>query len=471
VRVLGKCGGYLSDILDAMRWAAGLAVGGVPDNLNPAQVLNLSLGGSGACGVTEQDTIDEIIAAGAVIVVAAGNESTDAKNSSPGNCDGVVTVAANGRTGDRASYSNFGSVVEITAPGGTFGANGVLSTLDGGATTALLDDDYAFYSGTSMATPHVAGVVSLMLSIDPPPALTPAEVTMILQQSATAFPGGSTCTTAICGAGIVDAAAAVAMAAVANTAPVADAGADQNVVALDAVTLDGSASSDAESALGFAWSQVSGPAVALSGAATAAPAFTAPNRNATLVFQLTVADADDWIDQDRVTVRVDGPDAPQLDQIDDQTVTEGADLVFGIDATDADSGAPLLAADDLPDGASFDADTGEFRWIGAAPVGEYDVTFTATDADEPDLTDSETVTITVEADADDDPEPEPDNGGDSGDSGGSGGCSFTDRTGVPAGAPGSMLVLAGPLLWPWLRRALRPPARVAVTGAESRRPR
>lgn len=108
VRVLGKCGGYFSDIIDGMRWAAGLTVAGVPANTTPAKVLNLSLGGSGTCSTPEQDAIDEIVAAGAVVVVAAGNESRDARDASPGNCDGVITVAATGRFGSIASYSNFG---------------------------------------------------------------------------------------------------------------------------------------------------------------------------------------------------------------------------------------------------------------------------------------------------------------------------------------------------------------------------
>jgi serine protease len=115
VRVLGKCGGFLSDIVDGMLWAAGLADSGLPDNLvnaNPADVLNLSLGGPGACGTTEQNAIDQIVAAGKVVVVAGGNSSTslDLFSESPANCSGVITVAATTRTGGRASYSSFGSI-------------------------------------------------------------------------------------------------------------------------------------------------------------------------------------------------------------------------------------------------------------------------------------------------------------------------------------------------------------------------
>jgi serine protease len=213
VRVLGKCGGYTSDIVDGMRWAAGLSVSGVPSNPYAAKVLNLSLGGSGACTSTYQNAITEITAAGAVVVVAAGNSNANASNYSPASCAGVLTVAATGKVGNRAYYSNYGTSVEIAAPGGDANADGsngtILSTLNAGTTTPGADA-LAYYQGTSMATPHVAGIVSLMLSRNP--GLTPAQVTQILQATVTAFPAGSSCTTSLCGAGIVNAAAAVAMA-------------------------------------------------------------------------------------------------------------------------------------------------------------------------------------------------------------------------------------------------------------------
>ncbi len=211
VRVLGKCGGNLSDIADGMRWAAGLAVPGVPANANPAEVLNLSLGGSGACGPTYQDAVDQIVAAGATVVVAAGNSNANASNFRPANCNGVITVASTKRDGGRAYYSNFGSVVEVAAPGGETFANasdGVLSTLNSGTTTPAADI-YAFYQGTSMAAPHVAGVAALLYERDP--SITPAGVLATLQGTAQPFPSVTVrqCDTSNCGAGIVDAGAAV----------------------------------------------------------------------------------------------------------------------------------------------------------------------------------------------------------------------------------------------------------------------
>ena len=209
VRVLGKCGGYTSDIIDGMRWAAGLSVTGVPNNPHPAKVLNLSLGGSGTCPAPWQLAINAVNAAGAVVVVAAGNSNANAANYTPASCNGVITVGATNRNGVRASYSNYGSVVDISAPGGQMppSSNGVLSTLNAGTTTPGTDN-YAFYQGTSMAAPHVAGVVSLMVGLRP--ALNWSLVETILKNTAKPFGPGHTCTGATtCGAGIVNAHAAL----------------------------------------------------------------------------------------------------------------------------------------------------------------------------------------------------------------------------------------------------------------------
>ncbi|WP_157267459.1 S8 family peptidase [Azohydromonas aeria] len=201
VRVLGRCGGYNSDIADGMVWAAGGSVYGVPANPNPARVLNLSLGGSGLCSTTYQNAVNAARARGAVVVVAAGNANVDAANTAPANCAGVVTVAAVGRTGAKASYSNYGAVVDLAAPGGDSGA-GILSTLNAGTSTPGADS-YAYYMGTSMATPHVAGVAALMLSRNP--TLTPDDVETRLKGAVRPFPGACNG----CGTGLLDANAAV----------------------------------------------------------------------------------------------------------------------------------------------------------------------------------------------------------------------------------------------------------------------
>ena len=152
VRVLGKCGGYLSDIADAMRWAAGLSVPGTPLNANPARVINLSLGGSGACSATLQSAVDSVIAAGTVVVAAAGNNAGDAGNFQPANCNGVIAVSATTRAGPEQAIAISGATVAISAPG-----SGVLSTVNTG-TFGPVADTYATYSGTSMAAPHVTGL-------------------------------------------------------------------------------------------------------------------------------------------------------------------------------------------------------------------------------------------------------------------------------------------------------------------------
>ncbi|MEY2687138.1 MAG: hypothetical protein RL375_1336, partial [Pseudomonadota bacterium] len=211
LRVLGRCGGYTSDIADAIVWAAGGSVTGVPTNPTPAKVLNLSLGGRGACDLTTQNAINAARSRGAVVVVAAGNSAADAGGFSPASCAGVVSVAAVGRTGARASYSNYGSTVDLAAPGGD-GANGILSTLNAG-TSAPGADAYRSYMGTSMAAPHVAGVVALMRARNP--SLTPDQVEALLKSSAAARGFPIACSQ--CGSGLLDAQRAIVAAGGAST--------------------------------------------------------------------------------------------------------------------------------------------------------------------------------------------------------------------------------------------------------------
>ncbi|UOT00078.1 S8 family serine peptidase [Xanthomonas arboricola] len=199
VRVLGKCGGSLSDIADAIIWASGGSVSGVPANANPAEVINMSLGGGGTCSTTMQNAISGAVSRGTTVVVAAGNDSANVSGSLPANCANVIAVAATTSAGAKASYSNFGTGIDVSAPG-----SAILSTLNSGTTTPG-SASYASYNGTSMAAPHVAGVVALVQSVAPS-ALTPAAVETLLKNTARALPGACS---GGCGAGIVNADAAV----------------------------------------------------------------------------------------------------------------------------------------------------------------------------------------------------------------------------------------------------------------------
>ena len=202
VRVLGKCGGYTSDIADAIIWSSGGTVSGVPSNPNPAEVINMSLGGGGSCSATYQNAINGAVGRGTTVVVAAGNENQNVANSVPANCSNVVAVASTTRQGGRSSFSNYGAGIDVAAPG-----SDIASTLNSGTTTPS-GESYAIYSGTSMAAPHVAGVVAMMQSVAASP-LSPADVESMLKSTLRAFPVSID---QDIGDGIVDAAAAVAAA-------------------------------------------------------------------------------------------------------------------------------------------------------------------------------------------------------------------------------------------------------------------
>lgn len=209
VRALGQCGGTDEDVFEGMLWASGVPIDGVPPNPYPAKVINMSLGGLGGCANAVQEAIDDALAQGAVIVVAAGNETDDASNFSPANCSGVITVGAINRSGDRAFYSNFGRRIDISAPGGDGDFTDWILSLSNDGMTVPAGAAYAYEIGTSAAAPHVAGAASMMLARNP--TLTPGRVLSILQGTARDFPSTSSCTSGgLCGAGLLDAGLAVA---------------------------------------------------------------------------------------------------------------------------------------------------------------------------------------------------------------------------------------------------------------------
>ena len=204
IRVLGRCGSTSADTIDAITWASGGEVNGVPVNKNPARIINMSMGGPGTCPRFYQKTINAAVARGAVIVAAAGNEDQDASKVAPARCENVVTVGASTNNGVRSPFSNYGASVDISAPGGDMDVEtGILSLTDK-STTAPQDSTYATMVGTSQAAPHVAGTIALMLAANPD--LKTEEIVTILQDTATTMAG---CDRDSCGAGIVNAASAV----------------------------------------------------------------------------------------------------------------------------------------------------------------------------------------------------------------------------------------------------------------------
>jgi len=314
VRVLGKCGGFTSDIITGMRWAAGLAVDGVPSNPTPAQILNLSLGGQGDCSSAYQSAVDEIAATGAMVIASAGNDGSTVDQ--PANCQGVVSVTGVRHVGTKVGFSNLGPDVTISAPGGncvniTAGAPCLYSldtTTNLGTTTPGLNGYTDRVSninvGTSFASPIVAGIAALMRSVNA--HLTAARTIARLQATASPFPVDSSvptchvpvdssdtqlsecnCTTETCGAGLANAAGAVADArrplAAVSAPSAADAGATVVLNGLGSVGANGRTISS------YAWTLVSGT-TSLTAETGSQTSFVAPGASDTVVVRLTVAD-------------------------------------------------------------------------------------------------------------------------------------------------------------------------------------
>lgn len=316
VRVSGKCGALVSDLLDGLRWAAGLPVSGLPANPNPARVINLSFGGDQPCSWAYQSTIDAVTNAGALVVVAAGNGDTALTR--PADCRRVMAVASVRKDGAKAPYSSFGGRVALSAPGGsTEGGNAtlLLSNNNPGATVPVLYstlpdplDHYGYKQGTSFAAPQAAGVASLMLAVNP--SLSPRQLIERMKTGArthvalgglaacgTPGVGACNCTTSTCGAGMLDAHTSVQLA----TGPAVVIKPLAQVEPGTVVTLDGSQSM---AILGFQivsyqWVQVEGPPVTISSATSAVATATLASE-ATYVFSLTARDNLNRVGEDTV---------------------------------------------------------------------------------------------------------------------------------------------------------------------------
>lgn len=312
VRISGKCGAFLSDILDGMRWAAGLPVAGAPANATPARVINLSFGGDTACSPAYQATIDEVTAAGALVVVAAGNESRPLRR--PADCRGVLAVGAVQTDGLKTFYSNTGA--GLMAPGGS--GNGALRlySTDNTGAQGPGAESYGYKQGTSFSAPLAVGVAALMLAVNP--ALTPLQIAARLQAGArphvfnafaptcgetTAAP--CNCTPQTCGAGLLDALASVQLA----LGPAVRIAAVPPPLAGATVVLDGRTSAAVPGAalVSFEWTQLSGTPVAIQGAATALAQVALPAQAGTFVFRLQVTDSEGRTGADQITLTSTAP--------------------------------------------------------------------------------------------------------------------------------------------------------------------
>ena len=216
-RALGLGGGTDADIIDAVRWSAGLSVTGVPDNPTPANVVNLSLGGATECTRAWQDVIDELAQINVAVVLAAGNESSNALRSSPANCANIISVSSSTAAGSvNNGFSNFGIKVAIT----THGQNIVVASNSGLDEYDPNGNNYRLETGTSFSAALVSGAISLLHSINPD--LSPTQVRAVLQQSATPYASGNTCDFVYCGGGILNLAGATAMLQNGNFDPQSD---------------------------------------------------------------------------------------------------------------------------------------------------------------------------------------------------------------------------------------------------------
>jgi serine protease len=317
VRVLGKCGGFDSDIIAGMMWAAGLPVSGVPANTTPARIINMSLGSTQTCPQSYSDAISQLTAMGVLVVVSAGNEggTVDA----PGNCPGVVSVAGIRHAGTKVGFSSLGPEVTVSAPAGncvnTTGTcvYSIQTTTNSGTTTPVANDDAYTGStitpnddqpegpnlGTSFSAPIVSGIAGLMVaansnlntcqllsrlkegsvpfpqtSVDsatPPPAChVPADSSDLQTLECICTLDGKTC-----GAGMANAMGAVTAA----LRPIAAVTLPAAVTAGQSVSLSAqnSAAANGHTISTYQWTSVGKQSVAIQNATSAAATVTAPS--------------------------------------------------------------------------------------------------------------------------------------------------------------------------------------------------
>jgi serine protease len=439
VRVLGKCGGLLSDVMEGMRWAAGLHVAGVPDNPNPAQIINLSLGSEGACDSFTQDVVNQVTAAGSLVVVSAGNEGGPVD--SPANCQGAMGVLGLRHAGTKVGFSSLGPQIGIAAPGGncinTTAGSPCLFSLDTTVNSGTTSPGAHAYTtqlnynvGTSFSAPIVSGVAGLMLAVNG--NLKSAQLIRRMQAGAMPFPASSEtgvtavchtptgdtdiqnteciCTTSVCGAGMVNALGAV------NEAlrPIAAISAPATFAASSMVSLQagGSAGACGKTIASYAWSVLSGTG-ALTSATAATTSILAPATGSTVV-QLVVTDGDGRTDTATLTLNTtsSATTAPASAGVkacltDDATITLAA-----TDASAAEAGADAGVFTITRNGSAANALTVTIAVSGTAvsgtdyaalagsvviPAGQSSVTVTVTPLDDLAVESAETVVLALQS--------------------------------------------------------------------------
>jgi serine protease len=325
VRVLGKCGGTDSDILDGMRWAAGLHVDGVPDNAHPAQIINMSLGGTGACTSAEQIVINEVLAVGVLVVVSAGNEGGPVD--SPANCVGVAGVAGLRNVGTKVGFSSLGPEISLAAPAGNcVNTSGTCvypidTTSNAGTTTPTINgytDQLNPSLGTSFSAPIVSGIAALMVSANS--NLTAPQLIARLKEGSVTFPVSSdttilnchvpagssdlqtsecNCTRQTCGAGMANAPGALkaALRPIAAIAVPASVNAGQNVT----LSAAGSAAACGHTVTSYSWTVVGSSTTPVQNANMPSAIVVAP-ASGSITVQVTVSDDTGLSDTAQVTV-------------------------------------------------------------------------------------------------------------------------------------------------------------------------
>jgi serine protease len=337
VRVLGKCGGYDSDVIDGIRWAAGLPVAGVPDNPHPAKIINLSLGSATACTAAYQNVVDEVAARGVLLVSSAGNETGPVNE--PANCTGVLGVGGLRHVGTKVGYSSLGEQVGISAPAGNcVNLTGaclfpISSTSNNGTTipgSSIYTDQVTQVTvGTSFSAPLAAGVAALMHGVNG--RLSAAALKARMQAGARPFPaadpslpqcapgldpngasgGQCNCTTATCGAGMLDALGAVNQA----LRPIADLTLPASYSPGQTLTLVGGASSAScnRTIASYKWEIVSGSGGFNGSTDTANAVVTAP-ASGSFTVRLTVTDDLGRLDTDTVVIGANAPTFPEASE-------------------------------------------------------------------------------------------------------------------------------------------------------------